>query len=143
MKSTVLILCTGNSCRSHMAEGFLRAAAGDLIHVESAGSHPTGHVHPLAIRVMAEVGVDISGHRSKHLKEFLGQPIRTVITVCGNLDQGCPVFPGQLQRHHWPFPDPARAGGTDVENLENFRRVRDDLRRVMEAYAAGWRDAVR
>ena len=93
MKPTVLILCTGNSCRSHIAEGFLRAAAGEFVNVESAGSHPTGYVHPLAIKVMAEVGIDLSGHRSKHLKEFLGQPIRTVITVCGNLDQGCPVFP--------------------------------------------------
>ncbi|HTQ50943.1 MAG TPA: arsenate reductase ArsC [Candidatus Acidoferrales bacterium] len=142
MKPTVLILCTGNSCRSHIAEGFLRAAAGDLINVESAGSHPTGYVHPVAIQVMAEVGIDISRHRSKHLKEFLGQPIRTVITVCGNLDQGCPIFPGQLQRHHWPFPDPAKATGSEEEILNSFRRVRDEMRRVFEAYAAGLQDAM-
>jgi arsenate reductase len=91
---------------------------------------------------MAEVGIDISGHRSKSLKEFLGQPIRTVITVCGHLDQSCPVFPGQLQRHHWPFPDPAKASGTEDEILEKFRRVRDDMRRVFEAYAAGLKDAM-
>jgi len=142
-KPTVLILCTGNSCRSHIAEGFLQAAAGGLVNVQSAGSQPTGYVHPLAIKVMAEVGIDVSGHRSKHLKEFLGQPIRTVITVCGNLDQSCPVFPGQMQRHHWPFEDPAKATGTEAEVLENFRRVRDEMRRVFEAYAAGLKDAIR
>jgi arsenate reductase len=141
MKPTVLILCTGNSCRSHIAEGFLRAAAGDRVNVQSAGSQPTGQVHPLAIQVMAEVGIDISGHRSKPLKEFLGQPIRTVITVCGNLDQSCPVFPGQLQRHHWPFLDPAKATGSEEEILASFRRVRDEMRRVFEAYAAGLQDA--
>ncbi|HUA68962.1 MAG TPA: arsenate reductase ArsC [Candidatus Saccharimonadales bacterium] len=140
MKPTVLILCTGNSCRSHIAEGFLRASAGDFVNVLSAGSNPTGYIHPLAIKVMAEVGIDISGHRSKHLKEFLGQNIRTVITVCGNLDQGCPVFPGQLQRHHWPFLDPAKATGSEEEILNSFRQVRDQMRRVFEAYAAGLKD---
>jgi arsenate reductase len=141
MKPTVLILCTGNSCRSHIAEGFLRAAAGDLVNVQSAGSQPTGQVHPLAIQVMAEVGIDISRHRSKHLKEFIGQPIRTVITVCGNLDQSCPVFPGQLQRHHWPFLDPAKATGSEAEIRQCFRNVRDEMRRVFGAYAAGLKDA--
>jgi arsenate reductase (thioredoxin) len=141
-KPTVLVLCTGNSCRSHMGEGFLHAAAGDLVNVQSAGSNPAGYVHPLAIKVMAEVGIDISGHRSKHLKEFLGQPIQTVITVCGNLDEGCPVFPGQLQRHHWPFLDPAKATGSEAEILNAFRQVRDEMRRVCEAYAAGLRDAM-
>lgn len=140
MKPTILILCTGNSCRSHMGEGFLRAAAGDLANVQSAGSNPTGYVHPLAIQVMAEAGIDISGHHSKHLKEFLDQKIRTVITVCGNLDEGCPVFPGQLQRHHWPFLDPAKATGSEEEILNAFRRTRDEMRRVFEAYAAGLKD---
>jgi arsenate reductase len=125
-----------------MAEGFLRRAAGDLVNVQSAGSQPTGHVHPLAIKVMAEVGIDISGHRSKHLKEFLGQPVQTVITVCGTLDQACPIFPGQVNRYHWPFDDPARATGSEVEQLTVFRRVRDEMRRVFEAYAAGLRDAI-
>jgi arsenate reductase len=143
MKPIVLILCTGNSCRSHMAEGFLRASAGELVNVQSAGSNPTGYVHPLAIRVMAEVGIDISNHRSKHLKEFLDQPVQTVITVCGNLDQACPVFPGQVNRHHWPFDDPAKATDSEVEVLECFRRVRDEMRRVFEAYAAGLRDAAK
>ena len=141
MKPTVLILCTGNSCRSQMAEGFLCAAAGDLVNVQSAGSKPAGYVHPLAIKVMAEVGIDISGHRSKHLKEFMDRPVHTVITVCGNLDQACPIFPGQVNRHHWPFADPAKATGSDAEVLACFRRVRDEMRRVFEAYAAGLKDA--
>jgi arsenate reductase len=141
MRPTILILCTGNSCRSHIAEGFLRATAGELVNVQSAGSNPTGHVHPLAIKVMMEVGIDISGHRSKHLKEFLDQPVNTVITVCGNLDQGCPIFPGQVNRHHWPFFDPAKATGSEEEILKCFRTVRDEMRQVFEAYAAGLCDA--
>ena len=140
-KPTVLILCTGNSCRSHIAEGILRAAAGDLVNVESAGSKPAGYVHPLAIKVMAEIDMDISNHRSKHMNEFLNQPIRTVITVCGNADQACPVFPGQMNRHHWPFEDPAKATGTEEEVLSCFRRLRDEMCRVFAAYAAGLRDA--
>lgn len=136
----VLILCTGNSCRSHLAEGILRAAAGDVIRVASAGSQPAGYVHPLAVQVLAEIGLDISGHTSKHLNEFLGQSVDTVITVCGNADQACPVFPGQVNRYHWPFEDPATAGGTEEEKLAVFRRVRDEIRTVFEAYAAGRRD---
>jgi arsenate reductase (thioredoxin) len=142
MKPTVLILCTGNSCRSHMAEGFLRAATGEIVNVQSAGSNPAGCVHPLAIKVMAEVGIDISGHRSKHLKEFLDQPVQIVITVCDNADAACPIFPGQVNRHHWPFIDPAKATGTEDEILKCFRNVRDEMRRVFEAYAAGLRDAM-
>jgi arsenate reductase (thioredoxin) len=142
-KPTVLILCTGNSCRSHIAEGFLRATAGDILDVQSAGSKPAGYVHPLAIKVMSEVGVDISGHRSKHLDEFLTRKIETVITVCGNADQACPVFPGQVNRHHWSFYDPAKAEGTEEEILEVFRRVRDEMRSVFEAYGAGRKDAVK
>jgi arsenate reductase len=141
MKPTVLLLCTGNSCRSQMAEGFLRAKAGNLVDVQSAGSKPAGYVHPLAIKVMAEVGIDISGHRSKHLAEFQEKPVNTVITVCGNLDQACPIFPGQVNRLHWPFLDPAQATGSEEEILACFRRVRDEMRRVFEAYAAGLRDA--
>ncbi|MCF7764500.1 MAG: arsenate reductase ArsC [Verrucomicrobia bacterium] len=140
MKPVVLILCTGNSCRSHLAEGILRAAAGDLLEVQSAGSKPTGQVHPLAIQVMNEIGIPISDHRSKHLDEFLSRPIETVITVCGNADQACPVFPNQSNRHHWGFDDPAHATGTEQEKLAVFRRVRDEIRRVFEAYAAGRRD---
>jgi arsenate reductase len=140
MKPTVLILCTGNSCRSHLAEGILRSAAGDLIDVRSAGSKPAGYVHPLAIEVMREIGIDISTHRSKHLNEFLEQPVETVITVCANADQACPMFPGQVNRHHWGFDDPAHATGTDGEKLAVFRRVRGEIKRVFEAYAAGRRD---
>ena len=140
MKPTILILCTGNSCRSHIGEGFLRAALGDIANVQSAGSKPAGFVHPLAIQVMAEVGIDLTAHRSKPLTEFLNQPVHTVITVCGHADQACPVFPGQLNRHHWPFFDPAKATGRDAEILHCFRTVRDEMRRVFTAYAAGWRD---
>lgn len=140
-KPTVLILCTGNSCRSQMAEGLLRAAAGDLINVHSAGSKPAGFVHPKAIEVMSEIGIDLSTNRSKLLNEFLDGGVTTVITVCGNADQACPTFPGKVTRYHWPFDDPAHATGTDAEVLGSFRRVRDEIRRVFEAYAAGIRDS--
>lgn len=140
-KPNILILCTGNSCRSHMAEGILRAAAGDLLDVQSAGSKPAGYVHPLAIKALAEIGIDISSHHSKHMDEFLSQDVETVITVCGNADQACPMFPGQLNRHHWGFDDPAHATGSEDEQMAVFRRVRDEIRRVFEAYASGRRDA--
>jgi arsenate reductase len=133
----ILVLCTGNSCRSHLAEGILRAALGDRYRVASAGSKPAGYVHPLAIRALDEIGLDISAHHSKHLDEFLDQDVETVITVCGNADQACPMFPGQLNRHHFPFDDPAHAEGTEEEQMAVFRRVRDEIRRVFEAYAAG------
>jgi arsenate reductase len=142
-KPTVLILCTGNSCRSHLAEGILRQAAGDVLDVQSAGSKPSGYVHPLAIRAMQEIGIDISAHRSKHMNEFLAQPVETVITVCGNADQACPMFPGQLNRHHWGFDDPAHATGTENEKLQVFRRVRDEIRHTFEAYAAGRMDQMK
>lgn len=142
-KPLVLILCTGNSCRSHLAEGILRAASGGAFRVASAGSKPAGYVHPLAIAVMKEIGIDISNHHSKHLDEFLNERVETVITVCGNADQACPVFPGQVNRHHWGFDDPAHAEGIDEEKLIVFRRVRDEIRRVFEAYAAGRIDAAR
>jgi arsenate reductase len=137
---TVLILCTGNSCRSHMAEGILRHAAGDLLDVHSAGSNPAGYVHPLAIRALAEIGIDISHHASKHMNEFLDRNVDTVITVCGNADQACPMFPGQVNRHHWGFDDPAHAQGTEEEIFAEFRRVRDEIKMVFEAYADGLRD---
>ncbi len=140
-KPRVLILCTGNSCRSHMAEGILRAAAGDILDVCSAGSKPAGYVHPQAVAALAEIGIDISGHSSKHMNDFLARDIETVITVCGNADQACPVFPGQVNRYHWPFDDPAHATGTEEEIAGEFRRVRDEIRRVFEAYAHGRRDA--
>jgi arsenate reductase len=138
---TILILCTGNSCRSHLAEGILRRALGDGFRVASAGSKPVGYVHPLAVKAMAEIGIDISAHHSKHLDEFLNDEVETVITVCGNADQACPMFPGQLNRHHWGFDDPAHVTGSEDAQLAVFRRVRDEIRRVFEAYAAGRLDA--
>ncbi len=137
MKPTVLILCTGNSCRSHMAEGILRQAAGDFLNVRSAGSNPAGYVHPKAIQVMTEIGIDLSKHTSKSMDEFLGQKVDTVITVCGNADQACPMFPGQVHRYHWGFDDPAHATGTEEEILQQFRQVRDQIALVFNAYAAG------
>jgi arsenate reductase len=139
----ILILCTGNSCRSHLAEGILRNALNASFRVESAGSKPAGFVHPLAIKVMREIGMDISAHHSKHLDAFLDDRVETVITVCGNADQACPMFPGQVNRHHWGFDDPAHATGSEEEQLAVFRRVRDEIRRVFEAYAAGRLDALR
>ena len=141
-KPVVLILCTGNSCRSHMAEGILRHAAGDLFNVQSAGSKPAGYVHPKSIQVLQEIGIDISGHTSKHMNDFLNRDIATVITVCGNADQACPMFPGQVNRYHWGFNDPAHATGSEEEVLEAFRQVRDQIKLVFEAYAAGYREAL-
>jgi len=143
IKPVVLILCTGNSCRSHLAEGILRAVAGDIVTVASAGSKPAGYVHPLAIRVMQEIGIDISSHCSKHMNDFLAGEVETVITVCGNADQACPIFPGQVNRHHWPFDDPAHSTGTEVQQLEVFRRVRDEIRSAFGCYADGRRDALK
>ena len=130
----ILILCTGNSCRSHMAEGVLQEVAGDVLNVQSAGSDPAGFVHPLAILTLAEIGIDISSHTSKHMNEFLSGNVETVITVCDNADQACPSFPGQSYRHHWPFPDPAKAKGTEAEIRNVFEQVRDDIRRVFTDY---------
>lgn len=138
-KPTVLILCTGNSCRSHMAEGILRNAASDLIEVASAGSNPSGYVHPKAITALNEIGIDISSHTSKHMNDFLNQDIHTVITVCGNADQACPTYPGQSHRHHWGFEDPAHAEGSEEEIMEVFRKVRDEIKLVFEAYSSGIR----
>ena len=134
VKPLILILCTGNSCRSHMAEGILREVAGDVLNVQSAGSAPTGSVHPLAILTLGEIGIDISSHTSKHMNEFLSGNVETVITVCDNADQACPSFPGQSYRHHWPFPDPAKAKGTEAEIRNAFEQVRDDIRRVFTDY---------
>ena len=121
-----------------MAEGILRAAGSPQLEVLSAGSDPAGYVHPKAIKVMEEIGIDLSQHHSKHLNEFLNANIQTVITVCVNADQVCPVFPGQLNRHHWGFDDPAKIEGSEEEVLIGFLRVRDEIKLVFEAYAAGY-----
>ena len=124
-----------------MAEGILRNATSDLIEEASAGSDPSGYVHPKAITALEEIGIDISAHTSKHMNDFLEQEIHTVITVCGNADQACPTYPGQTQRHHWGFEDPAHAEGSEDEIMEIFRKVRDEIKLVFEAYAAGIRSA--
>ena len=133
MKKRVLILCTGNSARSQMAEGLLRHDAGDRFEVESAGTRP-GHVRPEAITVMKELGIDISGHRSKHVQEFENQSFDYVLTVCDNANESCPVFPGHLNRIHKGFEDPAALQGTEKERLVLFRRVRDEIREYLKVF---------
>jgi arsenate reductase len=125
-KQRVLILCTGNSARSQMAEGFLRHAAGDQFEVFSAGTHPSV-VREEAIAAMRDWGVDLSGHRSKSVDEFAGQQFDYVVTVCDNAAQNCPVFPGAAQRVHWSFDDPAAAVGDFRTRVQAFRRVRDEI----------------
>jgi len=126
MKPTVLFLCTGNSCRSQMAEGWLRHLAGSRFEVLSAGTNP-GRVNPQAIKVMEEVGVDISRHRSKHVAEFQGRRLHYVITVCDRAQASCPTEPRGDIRLHWSFDDPAHAQGSVPERLRVFRRVRDEI----------------
>ena len=132
----VLILCTGNSARSQMAEGLLRHDAGNVYEVFSAGTKPS-HVRPEAIAVMREVGIDISGHRSKSVDEFAGQDFDYVITVCDNAKESCPVFPAKTKRVHWSIEDPAAVQGSQGEVLTAFRRVRDELRARLQAFAEG------
>ena len=124
MKSKVLILCTGNSCRSQMAEGFLKHYGSDKFDVYSAGTKPS-HVNETAIKVMNEAGVNISEQRSKNVSEFLGQHFHYVITVCDNAKESCPIFPGNSIRLHWPFPDPPHEKEITEEVLNEFRKVRD------------------
>jgi arsenate reductase len=126
MKRRVLILCTGNSARSQMAEGLLRHEAGDCYEVHSAGTKPSV-VRPEAIAAMAEIGIDISGHRSKSVDEFLERPPDLLITVCDSARESCPVFPGAVERLHWPFDDPAAVEGPESERLAAFRRARDEI----------------
>lgn len=132
-KLRVLFVCTGNSCRSQMAEGWLRHRAGGHFEVFSAGTHPTS-VHPLAIQVMGERGVDLSTHRSKSVDEFLGQPFDYVVTVCGSANEECPLFPGPAQRLHWDIEDPVCVVGTEAEVLEVFRAVRDRLQGFVKTF---------
>ncbi len=126
MKTKVLFLCTGNSCRSQMAEGFLRTDGGGDYEAHSAGTKPST-VNPLAVEVMREVGIDISEQRSKNVTEYLGQHFPRVITVCDNAAERCPIFPGPCIREHWPFEDPAEAPGSKEERLVVFRKVRDEI----------------
>lgn len=124
-----------------MAEGILRQAAGDLFNIHSAGSKPAGYVHPLAIEALSELDIDISTHTSKHLDQFLDAGINTVITVCDNANESCPIFPGTVNRYHWGFEDPPRAARPGEDPIEAFRRVRDQIRNTFEAFAAGYRQA--
>jgi arsenate reductase len=126
-KQRVLFLCTHNSARSQMAEGFLRSLAGDRFDVASAGTQAT-RVHPLAIRAMAEVAIDLGGHRSKVVDELVEQPWDYVITVCDSANEACPVFPKRARRLHWSFEDPSQAIGSDDQRFETFRRVRDEVK---------------
>jgi len=123
----VLILCTGNSARSQMAEGLLRHDAGNLYEVSSAGTNPS-RVRPEAIAAMHEIGIDISAHHSKSVEEFANQGFDYVITVCDNAKESCPVFPAKTKRIHWSIEDPSAVTGTDEQKLAAFRRIRDDLR---------------
>ena len=133
MKQRVLILCTGNSARSQMAEGLLRHDAGDRFEVQSAGTKP-GHVRPEAIAVMNELGIDISGHRSKHVDEFQDQSFDYVLTVCDNAKESCPVFPGHSKDIHKAFEDPAGFQGTEEERLALFRKVRNEIRDYLKTF---------
>ncbi len=132
-KQRVLILCTGNSARSQMAEGLLRHIAGDRFEVLSAGTIAS-FVRPQAIAVMNETGIDISNHRSKSLEEFLDTPFDFVITVCDKANKSCPIFPGPAKRIHWSFDDPAAAVGAEEEIKNEFRRVRDEIREKLEEF---------
>ncbi len=134
MKKRVLIVCTGNACRSQMAEGFWRQLGQDRWEVFSAGSQPAGYVHPLAIDVMKEVGVDISTHRCKHVNELAAQSFDLVVTVCDRAKESCPTRPGAGQTLHWAFDDPASASGPAKHVLMTFRRVRDQIRDRIARY---------
>ena len=124
----VLVLCTGNSCRSQMAEELWENLGAGEWQAESAGSNPSGYVHPLAIEAMKELDIDLSENTSKHLKQFTDQQFDLVVTVCDNAKESCPVFNGATHTLHWPFDDPADATGSDEEKMKIFRRVRDEIK---------------
>lgn len=133
-KKQVLILCTGNSCRSQMAEGLINHALGDTWQAYSAGTAPSGYVHPLAIKAMAELGVDLSQNRSKSTDEFRTMTLDQVITVCDDAAENCPLWLGSGNVTHIGFPDPAKATGSDQEIFAVFRQVRDDIREQVLSY---------
>ena len=130
----VLFLCTGNSCRSHMAEGWLRKLGGDSYEAFSAGAKPAGYVHPLAIAAMREVEVDIVPHQSKSLSLYSGQEFNYVITVCDRAREACPVFPGAAKQLHWGFDDPAHAEGSAEQKMTVFRRVREEIKHRIQSF---------
>ena len=130
-RKTILFLCTGNSCRSQMAEGFARHLAPAGTEIFSAGTEPKG-LHPLAVQVMNEVGIDISGQRSKGVEAVPIETVDFLITLCGDVDEACPTLATKVQRQHWPLRDPAVAQGSEDEVLKIFREVRDEIRRRVE-----------
>jgi len=136
MKRRVLFICTHNSARSQMAEGLLRHLGGERFEAFSAGTEAT-HVRPLAIKAMGELGIDISGQQSKTLDRYLNEPFDEVITVCDTAAEVCPVFPGAVRRRHWSFEDPSRATGSEADQLEVYRRVRDEIRARIEEELLG------
>lgn len=136
-KKKVLILCTGNSARSQMAEGLLRHDAGNQFEVASAGVAPT-QVRPEAVEVMREIGIDISSHHSKSVDEFTGQEFDYVITVCDNANEQCPIFPGKTQRIHWSFEDPAAVTGEAEKRMAVFRKVRDEVRERLKTLTSDY-----
>ena len=142
MKDKILVLCTGNSCRSHMAEGILRFSIGTIFEIYSAGSKPSGFVHPLAIEVMQEIGIDLREHTSKSLDLFLKEKIDTVITVCDHAHTVCPSFPSAKNRYHWSFPDPAKAIGSSEQVKDFFRNVRDQIQNTFSAFAHGYKQGL-
>jgi arsenate reductase len=135
-KPNVLFLCTGNSCRSQMAEGFLKQWGGDKFVAHSAGTEPAERTHPLAVQVMAEKGIDISKQKPKNVSQYLGRlPVRHLVIVCDGANEKCPrIFPGMMNRHFWPFDDPATFKGSPTATVEKFRTVRDEI----EARIKGW-----
>jgi arsenate reductase len=141
-KPRVLILCTGNSCRSLLAEALWRHEAGDRYEVASAGVAPKG-VNPLTLKVLEEIGVSTTGLSSKHVEAFAGQHFDLVITVCDPARESCPVFPAPVRYEHWPFDDPPAMKGTEAEVLAVFRRVRDEIRARIRQYLAEDRAAGR
>ena len=138
-KKKVLFLCTGNSCRSQMAEGLVKHYLRKKWKAYSAGTEPSGYVHPMAIQVMAELGIDIASQKSKSTEEFRGKRLDLVITVCDDAAENCPVWLGDGKVAHISFPDPAKATGSEEEKLEVFRSVRDDIRRRVFYYMANGR----
>jgi arsenate reductase (thioredoxin) len=134
-RERVLFLCTHNSARSQMAEGLLRHLGGGSVDVASAGTEARG-VHPMAVRVMAEIGIDLRGHASKTLDRFVGKPWDDVITVCDHANESCPIFPGATRRLHWSIDDPSAATGSEEQRLAAFRRVRDEIRARIETWLA-------
>jgi arsenate reductase len=127
-KKRVLLLCTGNSCRSQMAEGFVNHLLGGQWEARSAGTAPAPRVHPLAVRAMAEVGIDIGAGKPEHVDVYLDEPWDLVVTVCDSAREACPMFPRPVEKAHISFFDPAAAEGTDEEKMPVFRRVRDEIR---------------